>query len=150
MVEAKESRAGERDVYVPPGDRGMAHRSYPSPDSQSVLLVEMDRSVWLPCRLVPTDGSSRGRQVGPPGAGCTCAAWSPDGKWMYLNSSAGGAFHLWRQRFPDGKPEQITSGPTEEEGIAMAPDGRSLITAVGLKRKFSLGARFTRRAAGFA
>ena len=133
IVEAKESRDVERDVYVPPGDRGMAHRSYPSPDSQSVLLVEMDRSVWLPCRLVPTDGSSRGRQVGPPDAGCTSAAWSPDGKWMYLNSSAGGAFHLWRQRFPDGKPEQITSGPTEEEGIAMAPDGRSLITAVGLK-----------------
>lgn len=133
IVKAKESRAGERDVYVPPGDRGMAHRSYPSPDSRSVLLAEMDRSVWLPCRLVPTDGSSRGRQVGPPGAGCTAAAWSPGGKWMYLSSSGGGAFHIWRQRFPDGEPEQITSGPTEEEGIAMAPDGRSLITAVGLK-----------------
>src|SRR5207302_2524440 len=47
-------------------------------------------------------------------------------------SDSGGAFHAWRQRFPDGQPEQITSGPTEEEGIAMAPDGRSLITAVGL------------------
>src|SRR5260370_34405346 len=43
-------------------------------------------------------------------------------------------FHTWRQRFPDGQPEQITSGPTEEEGIAMAPDGRSFITAVGLKQ----------------
>ena len=32
-------------------------------------------------------------------------------------------------------PEQITSGPTSEEGIAMAPDGRSLITAVGLHQK---------------
>jgi len=53
---------------------------------------------------------------------------------MYLNSSAGGVFHIWRQRFPDGHPEQITSGPTEEEGIAMAPDGQSLITAVGLRR----------------
>jgi Tol biopolymer transport system component len=53
---------------------------------------------------------------------------------MYLNSSAGGAFHIWRQRFPDGRPEQITSGPTEEEGIAMAPDGRSFVTAVGMKQ----------------
>src|SRR5207245_2299120 len=28
----------------------------------------------------------------------------------------------------------ITSGPTEEEGVAMAPDGRSFITAVGVKQ----------------
>ena len=79
------------------------------------------------------DGSSQGSQVGPPGAACTFAAWSPDGKWMYLTSKAGGLFHIWRQRFPDGQPEQLTSGPTEEEGIAMAPDGRSFVTAVGLQ-----------------
>ena len=65
-----------------------------------------------------------GQQVGPPRQ-CTFAAWSPDGEWMYFSSDAGGIFHIWRQRFPDGQPEQITSGPTEEEGIAMAPDGRS-------------------------
>jgi hypothetical protein len=53
---------------------------------------------------------------------------------MYLNSSAGGNFHIWRQHFPDGQPEQITSGPTEEEGIAMAADGRSFITSVGMKQ----------------
>jgi WD40 repeat protein len=53
---------------------------------------------------------------------------------MYFSSNAGGAFHTWRQRFPDGRPEQITSGPTEEEGIAVAPDGRSLLTAVGVRQ----------------
>jgi WD40 repeat protein len=53
---------------------------------------------------------------------------------MYFSSDSGGAFHTWRQRFPDGQPEQITSGPTEEEGLAMAPDGRSFITAVGLEQ----------------
>src|SRR5579859_3799491 len=131
IVRSDESRAGERDVYVPLGNVGMAHRSYPSPDGQWALIVEMNRAKWLPCRLVPMDGSSPGRQVGPPDAGCTSAAWSPDGKWMYLNSSAGETFHIWRQRFPSGQPEQITSGPTEEEGIAMAPDGRSFITSVG-------------------
>jgi Tol biopolymer transport system component len=52
---------------------------------------------------------------------------------MYLTSKAGGLFHIWRQRFPDGKPEQFTSGLTEEEGVAMAPDGRSFVTAVGLQ-----------------
>jgi serine/threonine protein kinase len=132
IVTSEENRAGSRDLYVPPHERGMAHRSYPSPDGKQMLLVEMnERGNFVPCRLVPLDGSSAGRQAGPPGAACTFAAWSPDGEWMYFSSNAGGAFHTWRQRFPDGQPEQITSGPTEEEGVAMAPDGRSFITAVG-------------------
>jgi hypothetical protein len=53
---------------------------------------------------------------------------------MYFTSGASGAFHIWRQHFPDGTPEQVTSGPTEEEGIAMAPDGFSFITAVGSRQ----------------
>jgi hypothetical protein len=53
---------------------------------------------------------------------------------MYLAADAGSGFHIWRQAFPDGAPEQLTFGPTEEEGIAMAPDGRSFITAVGLRQ----------------
>jgi len=52
---------------------------------------------------------------------------------MYFTSNAVDANHIWRQPFPDGKPEQITAGPTEEEGIAMAPDGRSFVTAVSLQ-----------------
>jgi len=132
VVTATESRTEHRDLYVPPRERGMAHRSYLSPDRQWVLLSEMDNGGWLPCRLVPFDGRSSGKQVGPPGAGCTSAAWSPDGKWMYFTSDAGGRFHIWRQRSPDGKPEQVTSGPTEEEGIAMSPEGRSLVASVGM------------------
>jgi len=53
---------------------------------------------------------------------------------MYFSSDSGSAFHLWRQRFPDGKPEQLTFEPNEQEGIAMAPDGKSLITAVGTRQ----------------
>jgi len=30
--------------------------------------------------------------------------------------------HLWRQKFPNGTPEQITFGTNQEQGIAMAPD----------------------------
>jgi Tol biopolymer transport system component len=133
VVTASESRADQRDLYVPPRERGMAHRSYLSPDGKWVLLAEMDNGGWLPCRLVPFDGNSPGRQAGPLGAGCTGGAWSPDGKWIYLTSDAGGQFHIWRQRFPDGEPEQVTFGPTEEEGIALHPDGTSLVTSVGLE-----------------
>ncbi len=138
IVTAREGGIGERqiskDVYIPRNDRGMATRSYASPDGKWVLVAEItEYGNWGPCRVVPMDGGTRGRQVGPPGADCTFGAWSPDGKWMYLTSKAGGLFHLWRQRFPDGQPQQLTFGLTEEEGIAMAPDGSSAITAVGLQ-----------------
>lgn len=131
LVAATESRTGARDLYVPPHERGMVHRSYVSPDRKQVLLVEMENGGWQPCRVIPFDGSSTGKQVGPPGAACTNGAWLPDGKWVYLSSNAGGRFHIWRQRVADGEPEQVTSGPTEEEGIAMSADGHSLVTSVG-------------------
>jgi serine/threonine protein kinase len=136
IVAAAENRTSRRDIYWPDHTQGMAHLSYASPDRKSVLLVEMDQNhVWTQCRVVPMDGSSPGRLVGHPGTGCTFGAWSPDGRWIYLTSNAGGTNHIWRQRFPDGEPEQITSGPTEEEGIAMSVDGRSLVTAVALRSR---------------
>jgi eukaryotic-like serine/threonine-protein kinase len=131
VVTAAESGAQERVVYSPSNQDGMAHRSYISPDHKWVLLAEMGDVGWLPCRVVPFDGSSSGRTVGPPGNGCMSGAWSPDGSWVYLSVLTAGRSHIWRQQFPDGNPEQVTSGPTEEEGIAMAPDGRSFVTSVG-------------------
>jgi hypothetical protein len=50
---------------------------------------------------------------------------------MYFSADSGDGFHTWRQRFPDGAPEQITRGAGEEEGIAMWPDGRSFASSVG-------------------
>jgi len=93
----------------------------------------MDGTGWLPCRVVPFEGAGALRVVGPSTGACVAAKWSPDGKWMYFSSNAGGSNHLWRQEFPDGKPEQLTNGVTEEEGIAVNPDGKSLITAVGMR-----------------
>jgi Tol biopolymer transport system component len=139
IVTAKESRAEERAIYFPANERAMAHYSWLSPDRSWVLIVEMNGGVqsWQRCRVVPMDGSSAGVQVGPQGA-CTAAAWSPDGRWMYLNVEMDGSRHLWRQqwrgRAPQGNPEQITFGPTEEEGLAVAPDGKSLITSVRVRQ----------------
>jgi serine/threonine protein kinase len=136
IITSDESRGDSRDVYVPKEVLWMAHRSYLSPDGRWVLVVEMDeKGTWLPCRLVPLDGSFGGTAVGPPTSRCTGAAWSPDGTWVYLSTNAGDGFHIWRQRFPHGEPEQLTSGPTEEEGLAIAPDGKSLITSVGLLQR---------------
>jgi serine/threonine protein kinase/Tol biopolymer transport system component len=131
VVTAAESGAQQRIIYSPSDQNGMAHRSYLSPDRQWVLLAEMGDSDWLPCRVVPFDGSSKGRTVGPPDRQCTSGAWSPDGRWIYLTVLTAGRTHIWRQQFPDGQPEQVTSGPTEEAGIAMAPDGKSFVTSVG-------------------
>ena len=130
IVSSTESRAQHRTVYMP-AETGMAHRSYLSPDRKHVLLAEMDLGSWLPCRLTPFDGSSPGKPVGPAPAHCADAAWSPDGKWMYFSTDTGNGFHIWRQRFPDGTPDQITSGVTQEEGIEFAPDGGSFVTSIG-------------------
>jgi Tol biopolymer transport system component/tRNA A-37 threonylcarbamoyl transferase component Bud32 len=126
-----ESRADERKVYLPSDTTGMAHRSFLSPDRNWVVVVEMDLGGWLPCRLVPFDGRSQGKQVGPAPAQCTDAAWSPDGRWMYFSANTGTGFHIWRQQFPDGQPEQITSGASEEQGIVFSQDGRTFLTSVG-------------------
>jgi Tol biopolymer transport system component len=135
VVSTDLGRGQRREVYVPPGDRSMAHHAYLSPDGKSMLVVEMDsQAKFTPCRVMPYEGGGAGQQVGPPRSICTSGAWSPDGTWVYLTlstESTGGKFHIWRQRFPGGQPEQVTSGPTAEEGIAMAADGRSLITSVG-------------------
>jgi serine/threonine protein kinase len=134
IVTSTTSRSDKREIYYPDHERAMAHYALGSPDQRSLIIVEMDRvQVFLPCRLVPFDGSSRGRQVGPSGS-CTAAAWSPDGNWMYFAVEQNGRSRLWRQRYPDGQPEQITFGPTDETGLAVSADGRSIVTAVGQER----------------
>jgi Tol biopolymer transport system component len=130
LVSSTESRLQRHVIYMP-SLTGMAHRSYLSPDRKHVLSNEMDEGAWLPCRLTPFDGTSAGKRVGPAPAHCTDAAWSPDGKWMYFSADTGNGFDIWRQRFPNGTPEQITSGVTQEEGIAVAADGQSLFTSIG-------------------
>jgi Tol biopolymer transport system component len=135
IVAARETRADSRDVYVPEHIDGMAHRSYASPDGSWAIVVEMGpNAAFLPCRLVSLRATDSDRSVGPPDGECTVAEWSPDGEWMYFTSNVGGSNHIWRQRFPDGELQQVTVGATQEEGIAVSPDGDYLVTAVALKQ----------------
>ncbi len=132
LVTTDEGRGQSRDVYAPPGERSMVHHSYLSPDGKWVLVVEMgNRGDILPCRVVPFHGNGDVHVVGPPNSTCISGSWSPDNKWVYLSAKKNDQFHIWRQRFPNGEPEQLTFGPTTQEGIAMATDGKSFITAVG-------------------
>jgi len=132
IATSQESRGEERDIYFPVAG-GMAHRSWVSPNGKWVLISEMDKIGWRPCRLVPFDGSTVGEIVGPPNTRCTYAGWSPDGTTMYFSADAGDGFHIWRQHFPGGTPEQLTIGATEEEGVAISPDGGALITSAGIR-----------------
>lgn len=131
VVTASVSGAGLHEIYFPAHERGMVHYSSPSPNRRWALVVEMNgNGDWAPCRLVGLEGQSP-RSVGPTGA-CTSAGWSPDGRWMYFTAVVEGRSHIWRQRFPVGELEQITSGPTEENGVVVEPEGRALITSVGV------------------
>jgi eukaryotic-like serine/threonine-protein kinase len=121
-----------RELYYPPHERAMAHYSFASPDRKSALVVEMNsEGGWAMCRLISLEGRSPPTPVGPDG-GCTAAGWSPDGSWMYFAASVQGQSHIWRQRSPNGRPEQITFGPSEEYGLAVEQDGRSIITSIGV------------------
>jgi eukaryotic-like serine/threonine-protein kinase len=132
VVTANESRGEERDIYTPPTDLGMAHVARASPDRKWILISdEMDVNGWLPCRLLPFDGSSAGHQVGPPNAACIDAVWSPDGRWMFFTANSTSGYQIFRQRFPDGPVSQLTFGPAEERAMAISPDARFLVASVG-------------------
>jgi DNA-binding winged helix-turn-helix (wHTH) protein/Tol biopolymer transport system component len=122
-----------RELYYPSHERAMAHYSLASPDRRSALVVEMNsQGDWSRCQLISLDGRAQPTTVGPDGA-CTAAGWSPDGSWMYFVATVEGQSHIWRQRSPDARPEQITIGPSEESGLAVEQDGRSLITSIGVQ-----------------
>jgi Tol biopolymer transport system component len=132
LVTASLARSDVKRVYLPPHERAMAHYGYPSPDRRFAVVVEMGPTgAWERCRLVPLDGSSDGQPVGPNGY-CTGAGWAPDGSQMYFTAGVDGATHVWRQPFPNGRVEQLTFGPVEEDGIAVMPNGRSIVTSAGI------------------
>jgi Tol biopolymer transport system component len=127
-----------RELYYPPHERAMAHYSFASPDRRWALVVVMNgqgKEQWAKCQLISLEGRTgpgmEAKAVGPEGE-CTGAGWSPDGRWMYFIATVEGASHLWRQRFAGGPAEQLTFGPTDEQGLAVERDGRSLITSVGI------------------
>jgi DNA-binding winged helix-turn-helix (wHTH) protein/Tol biopolymer transport system component len=132
VVTATPTRTNLREIYFPAHERGMAHYSFPSPDRRWALVVEMNgNGDWSPCRLIGLEGQGTTRTIGPAGA-CRSAGWSPDGSWMYFTAFVKGQNHVWRQRFPEGDPEQLTFGPTEEWGVVIEPNRQSLITSVGV------------------
>ena len=135
VVSTDESRGDVRILYLPPGNRSMAHHSWLSPDGRSLLVVQMDnQGNIIPCQVVSLTSQKPPVTAGPPAGPCLAGAWSSDGRYIYVTAQTDD-FHIWRQRFPGGQPQQLTFGPTSQVGLAMAADGKSLVTSVGSQQQ---------------
>ena len=64
-------------------------------------------------------GAAGGRSDGP--------EYSPDGKWIYFNSTRNGLMQIWRMK-PDGTdPEQVTSDEYNNWFPHISPDGKWIV-----------------------
>jgi TolB protein len=54
--------------------------------------------------------------------------WSPDGKWLYFNSTRSGAMQIWRAHADGTAPEQVTRGPSFRDWFPhLSPDGKWIV-----------------------
>ena len=75
----------------------------------------------------PAAGGQEERLTDTPGALDDGSEYSPDGRWIYFNSTRTGRMQLWRMR-PDGTgQEQLTFDDTNNWFPHLSPDGRSLV-----------------------
>ena len=95
LVTSEESRAQARAIYWPPHERGMAHRSYLSPDGKWVLVVEMDNVGWLPCRRACR------RRLPRPTCGRTTSPSSPS-SWAGSSWPSRSRFCSWASSWSRG------------------------------------------------
>ena len=119
-------------IYVVPVDGGTPRQVTPrgqsylhgwSPDGQTLIYTaergDGNYDIWS----IPTEGGEETRLTRPPGRN-DGSEFSPDGAWIYFNSSRGGTMQIWRMR-PDGSdPEQLTQGGTNAWFPHPSPDGR--------------------------
>ena len=74
IVTSMENRNAERDVWLPPREASMAHRSQVSPDGNWVLVVWMGTGRLAVVPISSLRRLLRARSVGPAAAACTAAA----------------------------------------------------------------------------
>jgi Tol biopolymer transport system component len=54
--------------------------------------------------------------------------WSPDGKWLYFNSTRSGAMQIWRAHADGTGPEQLTHDPNLRDWFPHpSPDGKWIV-----------------------
>ncbi len=91
------------------------------------------RDLWI----VPSDASVEGAEAAQALTDDAAVDWSPlwapDGKWLYLGSSRGGTFNLWRLPIdpatgrPRGEAEPVTAPSSWAGPLSVARDGRTFL-----------------------
>lgn len=121
-------------IYLVPSSGGTPRRMTPqtpswfhswSPDSQHLLYAALRDGHFGIYTIPVTSGIERCIFTGPghhDGPDMT-----PDGQWVWYNSDAGGAMHLWRIR-PDGTDrQQMTQGASVNWFPHPSPSGRHVL-----------------------
>ena len=105
-----ESHGSQADL-LPAARRRHGASLGPFPDGSRVLVVEMNGGEWLPCRLVPFDGSSTGHPIGPldwPVHDRRMVAGRPMD--VFLARTPAGAFTSGVSDIPTGRPSRSRPG----------------------------------------
>jgi dipeptidyl aminopeptidase/acylaminoacyl peptidase len=55
------------------------------------------------------------------------AAWTPDGKTIVLSTNLTGRYNLWKLSASGGFPLQLTQSDDRQSGIAISPDGKTVV-----------------------
>src|SRR5512145_754954 len=128
-------------IAAPPGQiRGLNVRDLvafdrisepvPSPDGRTVVFtvsaLDLDANrrradLWR----VGIDGSGL-RRLTAHTASDTAPAWSPDGKWIYFQSSRSGSSQVWKLPIDGGEAQPVTTLPLDVNAFKLSPDGASL------------------------
>lgn len=55
------------------------------------------------------------------------AVWTPDGRWVVFSTNLTGRINLWKMPASGGFPLQLTQSEDRQSGIAISPDGKSVV-----------------------
>jgi dipeptidyl aminopeptidase/acylaminoacyl peptidase len=55
------------------------------------------------------------------------AAWTPDGKTIVISTNLTGRYNLWKLSADGGFPLQLTQSDDRQAGIAVSPDGKTVV-----------------------
>lgn len=76
---------------------------------------------------IPAEGGPEERLTNVPGVLDDGSEYTPDGRWIYFNSTRTGRMQIWRMR-PDGSGlEQLTFDDTNNWFPHVTPDGKSIV-----------------------
>lgn len=134
-------RNGNREVYLVRAD-GEAERrltespgaEYPAaaaPDGSALLILSVDDDATRGIHrerllLQPMDGGAA-RQLGPPAERVRNPAWSPDSRWIVLETSWESFRDLYRVSRDGASINRLTKEPDGSFEPAISPDGRHIV-----------------------